>query len=357
MMSVTHAALSAAIVPVLLSSSDPMILGLAIVGSQLPDIDTTTSLIGQVCYPISSQLEKRFPHRSATHSFVAIATVALAWWLPVKWLNLSADLFAPEWFALWLGMFVSIVSDTFTVKGAQIFWPNPVWCYSGSSWDKKRLKTGGTGEMFVLALTVAIASFLLISQPFSTGGNNLIQVAGTSIGIKDAVFRQYNNLAADNIVIAEISGIHTVSRAPIKGRYWAIGQEAGEFVLSQNGETYKTGTSGQILTDSIKFEKGESTEIQIVPIAFDDEPITPRLEELRSQHEGSAIFLTGSIGIDFPEDLSPKLDPLKLPTLALSGSTVNLTYHPIDQAIADLRDQYGLGNLQAKVFSVRPEGF
>jgi inner membrane protein len=354
MMSITHAALAGAVVPILLSSSDPMIFGLAVLGSQLPDIDTTTSLIGQVCYPLSSWIESRFPHRSATHSFVAIATVALAWWFIEQRLNLSRM----EWFALWLGMFVSIVADSFTVKGCQLFWPNPVWCYSGSNWDKKRLKTGGTGEMFILAITVAIASFLVISQPFSSAGNNLIQVAGTQIGIRDAVFRQYNTIAANNIVLAQIKGVHTVNRSPMDGLYWAIGQEASEFILSKDGDIYRTGTSGQIITNSIRFQQGESASISVMPIAFDDEPIIPRLEELRSQFpEGSAIFLTGNITIDFPEDLTPAIDPLKLPTLALSGSSVNLVYHPIEQAIVDLRDQYAIGNLQAKIFSVKPEGF
>jgi hypothetical protein len=168
-------------------------------------------------------------------------------------------------------MFISIVADSFTIKGCQLFCPNSVWCYSGSSWDKKRLQTGGTGEKFVLAITVAIASFLLIFQPFSSAGNNLIQVAGTQIGIKDAVFRQYNNLAANNIVIAEIKGVHRVNRSPMDNSYWVLGQESGEFVLSLSGNIYRTGTSGQILTDSIKFESSEENQIQIVPIAFDTE--------------------------------------------------------------------------------------
>ncbi|MEB3831110.1 metal-dependent hydrolase, partial [Phormidium sp. CCY1219] len=301
MMSITHAALSSAIVPVLLSSSDPMVLGLAIVGSQLPDIDTTTSLIGQICYPISSQLEKRFPHRSATHSFVAIAAVAVAWWWPCQWLKLSNS----EWLALWLGMFVSIVSDTFTVKGAQIFWPNPVWCYSGSSWDKKRLKTGGIGEMWILAIAVSIASFLLISQPFSIQGTNLVQFAGTQIGIKDAVFSQYNQFASTHIVYAQIEGVHAQTRDRMDGKYWTLGQEGGEFILSLSGDIYRTGTSGQIIIDSIKFDKGEENQIQIEAIAFDDEPIEERLEKLRSQFPDAAIFLSGTVAVDFPEDLKP----------------------------------------------------
>ncbi len=99
MMSITHAALAGAAVPLLLSSSDSMVCGLAVLGSQLPDIDTTTSLIGQVCYPLSNWIESKFPHRSASHSFVAIATVAAAWWFPCQSLGLPRT----EWLALWLG--------------------------------------------------------------------------------------------------------------------------------------------------------------------------------------------------------------------------------------------------------------
>ena len=50
-----------------------MALGLAVLGSQLPDIDTTTSTIGKIFFPLSSFLEDRFPYRSITHSPLATA--------------------------------------------------------------------------------------------------------------------------------------------------------------------------------------------------------------------------------------------------------------------------------------------
>lgn len=353
MMSITHAALAGAAVPLLLSSSDPMVFGLAILGSQLPDIDTTTSLIGQVCYPISNFIESKFPHRSASHSFVAIAFIAVAWWFPCQWLGLPKT----EWLALWLGTFISIVADTFTVKGCQLFWPNPVWCYSGSSWDKKRLRTGGTGELWVLAVSVAIASSLFILQPFATGGTNLVQFAGTSIGVKDAVYSQYNQYAATHLVYAEIKGIATSDRTRADGRYWTLGQEGNEFVIAKDGGIYRTGTTGQILTDSIKFQRGEENKTTIEALTFDDEPIAPRLEELQAQYPDGAIFITGSIAVDFPEEIKPQIDPRKLSTLTVTGTSVSLNYHPIEQAIRDLDDQYGLGTLQVKIFSVRPSGF
>ncbi|MGH2413351.1 MAG: metal-dependent hydrolase, partial [Microcystaceae cyanobacterium] len=57
----------------ILGTANPIALGLAILGSQLPDLDTSTSTIGQIFFPISHWIEDRFPHRSITHSLLAIA--------------------------------------------------------------------------------------------------------------------------------------------------------------------------------------------------------------------------------------------------------------------------------------------
>ena len=76
MMAVTHAAIAAAGVSLLFGTADPLPLGLAVLGSQLPDLDTTTSIIGQVCYPLSSWIEDRFPHCSITHSLAATGAIA-----------------------------------------------------------------------------------------------------------------------------------------------------------------------------------------------------------------------------------------------------------------------------------------
>ncbi len=60
----------------ILGTASPLPLGLAIIGSQLPDLDTTTSTIGKICFPISSWIEDRFPHRSVTHCLLATAAIA-----------------------------------------------------------------------------------------------------------------------------------------------------------------------------------------------------------------------------------------------------------------------------------------
>jgi len=52
-MALTHAALSVAGTTLLLGEITPLGLGLSIIGSQLPDLDTTKSMMGRICYPIA----------------------------------------------------------------------------------------------------------------------------------------------------------------------------------------------------------------------------------------------------------------------------------------------------------------
>lgn len=77
MMSRTHIALSVAATSLILGTADPLVLSLSAIASQLPDVDTSKSYSGRVLFPLSSYLEKRFAHRSITHSFLALAIFAI----------------------------------------------------------------------------------------------------------------------------------------------------------------------------------------------------------------------------------------------------------------------------------------
>ena len=78
MMAITHAAIAAARTSLVLGTAAPLPLSSAILGSQIPDIDTTTSTIGKIFFPVSSWIEDRFPHRSVTHSLLATVGITVA---------------------------------------------------------------------------------------------------------------------------------------------------------------------------------------------------------------------------------------------------------------------------------------
>jgi inner membrane protein len=114
MMAVTPAAISAAAVGLSLSTVDPGVLAVTIAASQIPDIDTSTSSIGQILWPISRWIEKRYPQRSVTHSL--IFTAALGFISCGLWWRYDVKLAI----ALPLGHLVACFSDTFIKAGVQL---------------------------------------------------------------------------------------------------------------------------------------------------------------------------------------------------------------------------------------------
>lgn len=151
MMNITHAAIAVAATTISLRCFCPTTIGVAIISSQLPDIDTTSSVVGQILFPISSQIEKRYPHRTITHSLIAMTVVAIACLPLVHFQILSTK----NWAAIPIAYGVSIFSDCFTRQGVQLLWPLPVWCVFGSN-PNRRLTTGGVGEYWVLSIAMLV---------------------------------------------------------------------------------------------------------------------------------------------------------------------------------------------------------
>lgn len=162
MMAVTHCAIALSGTSLILGTANPLLLGLSIIGSQLPDIDTTTSTIGKIFFPISSWIENRFPHRSITHSLLATASLTAVSLLVCF---LLGDMNIKAAIALPLGHLLACFSDTFTKQGVQLFYPDPAWAISVSN-PRRRIKTAGAGELWVLGVERSRFSSILVCRAF-----------------------------------------------------------------------------------------------------------------------------------------------------------------------------------------------
>ncbi len=339
MMSVTHCAIAAAGTSLILGTASPLSLGLAILGSQLPDLDTTTSTIGKIFFPISSWIEDRFPHRSVTHSLLATAAIA-AVSLAVNYFFLHGSLKAT--IALPLGHLLSCFSDTFTKQGVQLFYPEPVWAISVSN-PRRRLKTGGAGELWVLGIAIALLSLGI----YLANGGGITQKVSQNLGLRDGIVRVYNENAATNKVYASITGYWTSDRTPADGKYLIIGNEGNEFIVTDGKGVYKTGE--QIITSKVTTVVGEAATTEIRNLTFNDEDAITELEQLQRAYPGADIYLNGELTVDFPEDVLIPIEPNQMATAALSGSRIKFSYCSLSRAIAFLKDQYALGTLEIKV--------
>ena len=339
MLAITHCAIAAAGTSLILGTAEPLPLGLAIIGSQLPDIDTTTSTIGKIFFPISSWIEDRFPHRSITHSLLATAAIT-AVSLGVNHLFLHGSIKAA--IALPLGHLLACFSDTFTKQGVQLFYPEPVWAISVSN-PRRRLKTGGAGELWVLGIAIALLCFGI----YLANGGGITQKVSQNLGLRDGIVRIYNQNASTNNVYAEIKGYWTSDRTLADGKYLILGTEGSEFIVTDGDGVYKTGE--QIITSKVTTEVGEAANTEIRNITFNDEDAVEPLLELRAAYPGADIYINGELAIDFPEDVKIPIEPNQMATVALTGSSIRFDYCRLERAIALLKEQYAVGTVEVKI--------
>ena len=342
-MSITHAAIATAGCSLILGTADPLALFLSLVGSQIPDIDTSTSTIGKIFFPVSHWIEDRYPHRTITHSFLA-SIVVTAFSLAIG--SLTGNL--TGFIALPIGHLLACFSDCFTKQGVQLFYPYPAWAVSVAN-PRRRITTGSAAELWILSGAIAL---FLISVQIATGGGLTQQVTQT-LGMRDAAVDVYNKQASTNHIWAQVSGIWADDRTRADGRYYIVAVEGSEFVLSNNRGIYQTGK--QIIADRVTPTLGNPATTQVLSIAFHDEEIAPKLQEAMSSQPGAMILLSGQVVVDVPERVRFSAIPRQLNTASMSGSTVILNFHPIETALQQLSDQYGTGTLTLKVISPRPQ--
>ncbi len=340
MMSITHAALSVAGTSLFLGETSSFSLVLSVLGSQLPDLDTTKSIMGRICYPIAHFIESRFSHRTITHSLLATGAIAivsspLAYYLGVK-----------TWLVLPLAHLIACFSDTFTKEGVALFYPSLDRCIYGNN-PNFRLRTGSTVEYWILAGAIALSIWLINLQ--SNGG--IIISFNQVLGIRDGVTQVYNKYGGNHHIWVNIKGNRTSDRLPINQRYFLVGAEGEEFIVEDETSIYKT--KEQIQAHHITATAGATARTEERSLTFNDDEITPILTDLAGTN-ASAIYLSGTLEIDEPEDIITTSNPNEYPIFKKTDNSITLSYCPIEKAIALLTGQYGYGNLIARIISPKP---
>ena len=79
----------------------------------LPDIDTTTSFIGKLLYPLAKLIESQYGHRTVTHSLFAWAIISA----------LVFELYHVDWVWLSAAYGSHLILDMIVGRGIPLFWP------------------------------------------------------------------------------------------------------------------------------------------------------------------------------------------------------------------------------------------
>lgn len=116
--------------------TEPTGLGLAALGSLLPDIDHPQSWAGKRMALVSVPLAALIGHRGLTHSLLAVAGFALL-----------LALLGPHHLAapLAVGYLSHLLADSFTLSGVPLLWPNK------RPFGLKLIRTGSLAEIALIA--------------------------------------------------------------------------------------------------------------------------------------------------------------------------------------------------------------
>ncbi len=341
MMSVTHALISATGSIFVLGDSSPLVVGVAILGSQLPDIDTTESAMGKLFFPIAKWIQERYPHRTVTHSFLFTVFLTVAAIPLYLYVNPKIAIALP------LGHLFAILSDTFTKQGVQLLWPSPVWCVCGSN-PNARLSTGSTGEFWLIGLTTIA---LMIALNIQSGGGFMSHV-DKLLAMPEGVVNVFNNQGKNHHIFVKVDGVLAKDRSPINKEFFLVGAGEKQLTLADSKGLYKTEVD--ILPKRMISRVGSNATIKIDAISFNEEELFSKLVQIYKTNKNSLIYLTGSLTVDSPEEIQYTPIPGQLSPITINGNTVNLEYCPIQLAGRLLISQFVSGQLETRIIYPAP---
>src|SRR3990170_1188215 len=209
----------------------PAVALFACLGALLPDIDTPTSLIGKACLPLSRLLERRFGHRTLTHSFLGLALFTL----PL----LPLGLLDPQWpVAFALGYLSHLLIDCANKSGTPLFYPSQLRAVLPRS-EEFRIAVGSGQETVLLVLLLVVLAVLLPlhQMGFTRALHALTQT--TTAAISD-----YRGWQGRWEVWAEVEGIFQISQRRVRQRYRILGIASATTLIVLDPATGRIHTVG-----------------------------------------------------------------------------------------------------------------
>ena len=146
--------------------------------AMLPDIDNPKAFIGRIFFFISGPLDRKYGHRTITHSFFALFLVAATSYSVLFIYTHSLTSHLAILFTITLAYFSHLFLDAMTKQGILAYYPSRLWGVfpTRTSW---RIRTGSKIEiLYFTLLTVCVLIFLPLGQSGVIHGFNRLFMAG-----------------------------------------------------------------------------------------------------------------------------------------------------------------------------------
>lgn len=295
MRSITHVLSAVAATSLCLGTSDPSLLVTGAIASQLPDMDTSKSIPGQILLPISQWLEKRYPHRTLTHSFLATGVLALCT-LPL------ILVWAKLWEALILGYFCGWFADAFTKSGVAAFYPSAARLAIPGN-PHLRLSTGSNAEFFVMAILILVT---IASISINSSGG-ILRTFNSTLGIPSGAVEIVGNEGSRYLLSANVDGRTAITQQLVQDDFEVIRPltQNDLLVKDQKGKLYRVGTSQecQIIANRIIIRRVSPIRIRVQEIQLDDQLLSDVLAKLPSELT-ARTYINGTLTLEDADDLT-----------------------------------------------------
>lgn len=348
MMNSTQAVFATAITSLAMGTANPVLLGTAAIASQLPDLDTSCSWVGRLPLLnfISSWIEKRYPHRTLTHSFLFSLLLLLAT-IPLALVN------QPLWIALNLGYFLGWYADNFTKQGVCAFFPHPARLVTPAN-PRLRLSTGSSAEYVILVGLLCVAAIAINLN--SSGG--LLKAFNQSLGLASGAVEIVAAEQNQYLLTAHIKGRNALTQEQVEADFEVVQPltQTDILVRDTQGRLYRAGGTQecQILISQVKIERQGKVKQLIREIRLEDEAIADALAQLSTQR----TYITGVLAIADAEDLTIPNNPQQFGSIRLQPgngvTSIHLEAANPAEISALLGDYFGTGNLIVRSVNVFP---
>jgi inner membrane protein len=206
------------------------------VASLLPDIDTEASRVGRVVPFLSRRIEKRFGHRTLTHSLLFILLIATVS-LPILFIDI--DLYV----CLLVGYASHPFLDTMTINGVRLFYPfsdlKCVFPLEVNQPHRYRVQSGSKVDatLAIIFLIGCIPTFFIAHQ----GYERFVRFTQRSI---ESAVRDYNEFSRTHSVFAEIVAHDLLTKEQLNGTFEILGA-LDDHTLLFKGKDRKPHTVGK----------------------------------------------------------------------------------------------------------------
>ena len=251
----------------------------AIIGSLLPDVDSPNSSIGRVMPFASIPIERRWGHRTITHSLLCMLALSVVTLPLLAWQSAC-------YAAIILGYMSHLIADSATKSGVPLFYPYPAVCvFPGSA--RYRVKTGslmGEGVVFVVVIML-----LMVFMPISSMGG-IWRSFRYLMATPSAAYADYRRANTETYLNFEGQWRHT--REKVRGKALILDAKPAWFWIFFDGRVLTCGEHGAILPDKVRVEATDRP-VRIQTIQLRDETYQELVERIPENS-----FVSGQLEAD-----------------------------------------------------------